>query len=193
MAAGVRERTSVELVQVFNEQSTPEMQEFEVQNARPPEGGEDDGTARIEVDLGYRLPDREFSDVFKTAGLCMALSLGAVLLLLASTALLSVIGTVLASLGVLVDASRDRTHHVENEPLHVYAGKRLRVVRQSNAAAAIAAVAVPNAGSLIGSVIASGAAFLYCLATCLMVVSIRRASHRPLPQVTLAGHTPLPR
>ncbi|CAM5450030.1 hypothetical protein SALBM135S_01880 [Streptomyces alboniger] len=136
VATGVQERSGAELVPVRTTHiDTAAVQRFDLRTGRPhgeDENGDDDGTARIEVDLGYRLPDREFNDALKTAGLCMTLSLIAVFLMLASPALLSVIGTVLASLGVLVDIFRDRTLHDDNEPLHVHAGKRLRLLRQSN-------------------------------------------------------------
>ncbi|WP_320775787.1 hypothetical protein [Streptomyces sp. CRN 30] len=187
----VEETEDARLVPVRNGQVSPSVQRFDLRGIRRAEDDESDSTARIEVDLGYRLPDREFKGVLNTACLCMALSSLALLLLFANIALLSVVGTVIASVGVLADISRDGSHHAEDEPLHIYAGKRLRVLRQSNAAAAIAAAAVPNAGSLTGSLVASGVAFLYCLATCFIVLSVRRTALRPLPTMTRPGHRTL--
>lgn len=192
VAAGVRPRSGPALTPLHREEGAPATQQFDVRDVRRAEGGEDDGMARIEVDLGYRLTDREFRDVLTTAALGMMLSAFALLLTLASTTLLSVIGTILASLGVLVDVSRDRTHHDGNEPLHVYAGKRLRMVRQSNAALAITAVAAPNAPYLLGGLIASGVAFLYCLITFVAVVSIRGAARSPLAPSASPDREPLP-
>ncbi|MFB6551936.1 hypothetical protein [Streptomyces sp. NPDC056405] len=187
--ADVLSAEGAQLVRVRNEQTAPMLQQFDVDTVRPTEDRESDSMAHIEVDLGYRLPDREFKDVLGTAYLCMALSALALLLLLANIALVSVVGTVLASVGVLVDVSRDGTHHDSNEPLHVYAGKRLRLLRRSNAVAAIAAAAAPNAGSLLGSLVTSGVAFMYCLATCFIVVGVRRAALRPLPGVAPSART----
>ncbi|MGC5035194.1 hypothetical protein ACPXCS_17935 [Streptomyces sp. DT190] len=179
-AAGVLQRSGPALTPVHREADASGLQEFDLRDGRSSERNEDDGMARIEVDLGYRLTDREFRDVRMTALLCMALSAFALLLMAASTTVVSVIGTVLASLGVLVDVSRDRTHREDEEPLHVYAAKRMRLVRQSTAALAITAVAAPNAQNLIGSLIASGVAFLYCLVTLVAVTVIRRTADRPL-------------
>lgn len=179
-AAGVLQRSGPELTPVYHQGDASGLQRFDLRDGRSSEDSEDDGMARIEVDLGYRLTDREFRDVRMTALLCMALSAFALLLMAASTTVVSVIGTVLASLGVLIDVSRDRTHHEDEEPLHVYASKRMRLVRQSTAALAITAVAAPNAQNLIGSLIASGVAFVYCLVTLVAVTAIRRAADRPL-------------
>ncbi|MFI8193792.1 hypothetical protein ACIF8T_34325 [Streptomyces sp. NPDC085946] len=185
--ADVQGREGTELVRVRNERTASTTQQFAIETARPTDDdGEDEGMARILVDLGYRLPDREFKDALRTAYLCMLLSALALLLLFLDITLVSIVGTVLASIGVLVDVSRDGSHHEGNEPLHVYTGKPMFFLRRSNAVAAIAASAAPNANSLLGSLAASGVAFLYCLATCLIVVSVKRAALRPLPEPS--GH-----
>ncbi|MGX1561096.1 hypothetical protein [Streptomyces sp. NPDC055506] len=179
--ADAQGREGTELVRVRNGRTASNTQQFAIETAPPADDdAEDEGMARILVDLGYRLPDREFKDALRTAYLCMLLSAAALLLLFLDIALVSIVGTVLASIGVLVDVSRDGSHHEGNEPLHVYTGKPMFFLRRSNAVAAIAASAAPNANSLLGSLAASGVAFLYCLATCLIVVSVKRAALRPL-------------
>ncbi|MYV51695.1 hypothetical protein [Streptomyces sp. SID3212] len=176
--ADVRAAEDVGLVRVGNERTSSTLQQFDVDRASG--DGEDESVARIEVDLGYRLPDREFKGVQRTALLCMALSALALLLLFANIALVAAMATVLTAVGVVADMQRDGPHHDNDEPLHVYAGKRLRLVRRTDAAAAIAAVTVPNSGSTGISLVTSGIAFVYCFATYLLVLSAKRASHRPL-------------
>ncbi|MDQ0577931.1 hypothetical protein [Streptomyces rishiriensis] len=194
VAAGAEGRSESELVPVHREGESSAVQRFDVRAARPEDGGEDDGMVRIEVDLGYRLPDHEFRDVRITAALGILAAAFALFLTLASTQLLSVIGTILASLGVLVDVTRDRTHPDDHEPLHVHAGKRLRRVRQVNAALAITAVTVPNAQNLLGGLIASGVALLFSLFTLVAVMATARAARRPLPppgRAALPGRRPV--
>ncbi|MEV5733773.1 hypothetical protein [Streptomyces sp. NPDC052292] len=183
------EADGVHLVPVQTGRSNSTLQQFDVEAERP----DDETAARINVDLGYRLPDRDFKDATRTAQLCMALSALALLLLVANTTLVLVLGTVIASVVATVDVTRDGNHHDRAEPLHVYAGKRLRSIRRSNAVAAIAAAAAPNANSITASVITSSAAVLYCLSTLIIVLSARKGAERPLsgparsPRRTLIG------
>ncbi|MEU1706546.1 hypothetical protein ABZ478_14215 [Streptomyces sp. NPDC005706] len=179
----------VHLVPVQTGLSNSALQQFDVEVERP----EEETAARIKVDLGYRLPDRDFKDATRTAQLCMVLSALALLLLVAGTTLVLVLGTVIASVVATVDVTRDGNHHDRAEPLHVYAGKHLRGIRRTNAVAAIAAAAAPNANSIAASLITSGAAVLYCLGTLMVVLSARKSAERPLsgsvrsPRRTLIG------
>ncbi|MFD6966919.1 hypothetical protein [Streptomyces sp. NPDC059949] len=185
--AGFHQRSGDRLVQVRSERADPALQRFDVEASGAPEGDDTgEGMARIEVDLGFRPTDQEFGDVLRTGMLCMLISVAAFVLLfiLRGTAMWTVIATVVASIGLLVDFSRDRTHHHGSEPLHVYTSKPLRFMRNSNAVMALAAAAVPNAntGAMYASLIVSGVAFLYCLATCIVVTGVKRAAARPLPE-----------
>lgn len=185
--AGFRQRSGDPLVPVHSERSTSALQRFDVEGAGGTEGDDDEGMARIEVDLGFRPTDQEFGDVQRTGALCMLISVTALglLFLLQGTAMWTVLATFVASVGLLVDFSRDRAQHHGSEPLHVYTSKPLRFMRNSNAAMALAAAAVPNAntGTLFASLIVSGVAFFYCLGTCIVVAGVRRAAARPLPHV----------
>ncbi|OKK16015.1 hypothetical protein AMK16_25065 [Streptomyces sp. CB00455] len=194
--AGFRQRSGDRLVPVHSERGARAPQRFDVERSEAPEGVDDDeGLARIEVDLGFRPTDQEFRDVLRTSMLCMLISVAALglLFILRGTAMWTVIATVVASIGLLVDFSRDRIHHHGSEPLHVYTSKPLRFLRNSNAAMALAAAAVPNAnaGAVFASLIVSGVAFLYCLATCAVVTGVRRAAARPLPELARLGGPPL--
>lgn len=174
--AGVQASEGVRLLPVRNEGTTSRVEQFDVEN----DSGGDENMARITVDVGYRLTDRDFTDVVKTACLSMIISLSALLLLVAEGALVPVVGSILASVVAVLDLARDGAQHDRNVPLHVFAGRRLRVLRQSNAVAAIAAATAPNANSLVGSLFASGVAFMYCLLTCVVVIGARGDSGRLL-------------
>ncbi|MEJ8646442.1 hypothetical protein WKI68_44585 [Streptomyces sp. MS1.HAVA.3] len=184
--AGFHQRSGDRLVPVRSERADPALRRFDVEASGAPEGEGGEGMARIEVDLGFRPTDQEFGDVLRTGMLCMLISVAAFVLLftLRGTAMWTVIATVVASIGLLVDFSRDRTHHHGSEPLHVYTSKPLRFMRNGNAVMALAAAAVPNAntGAMFASLIVSGVAFLYCLATCIVVTGVKRAAARPLPE-----------
>ncbi|PWK66860.1 hypothetical protein BCL76_110346 [Streptomyces sp. CG 926] len=186
--AGFWQRSGDPLVPVHSERSVSALQRFDVEGAGGTEDDDGEGMARIEVDLGFRPTDQEFGDVQRTGALCMLISVTAffLLFLLQGTAMWTVLATVVASVGLLVDFSRDRVQHHGSEPLHVYTSKPLRFIRNSNAVVAIAAAAVPNAntGTLFASLIVSGVAFFYCLGTCVVVAGVRRAAARPLQQGT---------
>lgn len=175
---GVRATSGVQLVPVHHERDGSHVQRFDVEH----EGGEgSEGGARITVDLGFQLPPHEFKDAVRTSLLSMALSLGSLLWLVLDTSLLSVIGPVFAAVVALLDQSAEGAQRERNEPLHVYAGRPLHLVRRSNSVAAIAAAATaPNTGSLFGSLCASGLAFTYCLVTWFVVISARRTAIQAL-------------
>ncbi|WP_129308378.1 hypothetical protein [Streptomyces sp. L2] len=151
------------------------VQQFEVEA----EDREEDGTARIHVDLGYHLPDREFRGARRTAALCMAASLlPPLLLLIFSTSLATFYGSVIATIVAFVETPKDGFHQEAIEPLQVYAGRRLLRLRQSNTLVAVtSAVAAPT---IAVSVFVSLAAFLWCLGTSLFVGRAWRRSTRPL-------------
>ncbi|MEV7244058.1 hypothetical protein [Streptomyces sp. NPDC093248] len=179
----------VSLVPVRTGRSSSTLQQFDVETERV----EEETAARITVDLGYRLPDREYREASRTALLCMALSALALLLLFASTTLVVIYGSLIASALAALDTPKDGFHHDGNEPLHVFAGRRLRRLRQSNTLVAFAAAATPNANSVLASLVTSGAAFLWCLFSLMRVEQARRSAERPLsgsprsPRRTLAG------
>jgi hypothetical protein len=183
----VRTTSGVRLVPLPDEGDDGAVRRYDIEHER---GEQDENGARITVDLGFRLPDHEFRNAVQTSVLSMVLSLGALLLWVADTSFLPVIGTVIASVVALLDGSRDGAPYGGNEPLHVFAGKPLRFVRRSNSVAAIAAAAAPNAGSLFGSLCASGVAFLYCLATCVFVATAQQAARRALPGGPLPSGRP---
>lgn len=106
--AGFRQRSGDPLVPVHSERSTSALQRFDVEGAGGTEGDDDEGMARIEVDLGFRPTDQEFGDVQRTGALCMLISVTALglLFLLQGTAMWTVLATFVASVGLLVDFSR---------------------------------------------------------------------------------------
>ncbi|WP_225850756.1 hypothetical protein [Streptomyces sp. HPF1205] len=173
---GVRATEGVRLLPARTGGTTSRVEQFDIET----DGGDDEHMAHVTVDVSYRLTDRDFMDVMKTAGLSMLISLLALLLLIADTALVPVVGSIVASVVAVLDLTRDGVQHDTNVPLHVFAGRRLRVLRRSNAVVAIAAATAPNADSLVGSFFASGVAFMYCLLTCVVVLGVRDDSRRLL-------------
>ncbi|MEV0477969.1 hypothetical protein [Streptomyces prunicolor] len=177
---GYHSRTAIALSPIRN--ASTGRQKFEVESTDPREPDESEQVAHIEVELGYRPAQREFNSVLRTGALCVAISALALILPFAFTpALWTVFGTVIASFGLLVDFSRDKSHQDDQELLHVYASKPLRWLRNSSSAAALSAAAAPNANAYFLSEIISGLALLFCVANCFLVWRLNKMSRRPLP------------
>ncbi|GAA1194355.1 hypothetical protein GCM10009664_69310 [Kitasatospora gansuensis] len=169
--AGEPQADGARLVPVRTEQPATAPQQFDISPG--------EGTARIRVDLAYRLADSEFTNVVRTAGLSMLISVIALLLLVADRNLVPILGTIMAAVIGMLNGSREGATPNEGVPLHVHAGKRLRALRTTHTAAAVMATTAPNIDSVPVSLATSGTAFLIGLVTCVMVLLSRRTSARP--------------
>ncbi|MFF5145292.1 hypothetical protein ACFY6U_37200 [Streptomyces sp. NPDC013157] len=173
----------VQFTPVRSERPASTERRYEVQT----EPREEEAAARINIELGYRLPDREFRDAARTAVLCMMLSLLPPLILLTfDTSLVVVYSSLIAGVVAAVETPKDGFHQDRTEPLQAYAGKSLRRLRQTNTLVAVAAAAAA-APSIAASVFISGAAFLWCLGTFIVVLNAQKGAERPLHGPSRSG------